>query len=294
MFRTLSFILGHPIARRHPLRAMMRFLRWQIGSRVLVHPVVVPFTDRARLLVSRGMTGATGNIYCGLHEFADMAFVTHLLRPNDLFVDIGANVGVYTILACAVAGSRGIAIEPVPATFKRLIDNVCLNHIQHRTTCCNIALGEQPGIVRFTSARDTTNHVVAANEGVSDAIEVAVSTLDSIAAAESPYCIKCDVEGFETAVVNGGDRTFGNPALQAVILELNGSGERYGYSEASLHERLQGYGFASYTYDPFFRSLRSLEGRNNSSGNTLYVRSPTPILERLKEAVPIVVDGETI
>jgi hypothetical protein len=34
----------------------------------------------------------TGNIYCGLHEFADMGFVLHFLRPGDLFVDVGANI----------------------------------------------------------------------------------------------------------------------------------------------------------------------------------------------------------
>ena len=38
----------------------------------------------SKLIVRNGMTGATGNIYCGLHEFADMGFVLHLLRPGDL------------------------------------------------------------------------------------------------------------------------------------------------------------------------------------------------------------------
>jgi hypothetical protein len=53
-----------------------------------------------------GMTGATGNLYVGLHEFEEMAFLLHFLRPGDLFADVGANVGSYTILA-AVAVERG-------------------------------------------------------------------------------------------------------------------------------------------------------------------------------------------
>jgi hypothetical protein len=43
------------------------------------------------------MTGATGNVYYGLHEFQDMAFVTHYLREGYLFADIGANIGSYSV-----------------------------------------------------------------------------------------------------------------------------------------------------------------------------------------------------
>jgi hypothetical protein len=45
-----------------------------------------------RLAAGREMTRATGNIYCGLHEFADIGFVLHLLRAGDLSVDVGANI----------------------------------------------------------------------------------------------------------------------------------------------------------------------------------------------------------
>jgi hypothetical protein len=41
----------------------------------------------------------SGNIYAGLHEFGDMAFVLHFLRAGDLFADVGANIGSYTVLA---------------------------------------------------------------------------------------------------------------------------------------------------------------------------------------------------
>lgn len=77
MLSTLSHILKHPLARRNRRAAIARYFRWQLGSRLLRSAVAVPFTDKARLLVERGMTGATGNVYCGLHEFADMGFTCH-------------------------------------------------------------------------------------------------------------------------------------------------------------------------------------------------------------------------
>jgi predicted RNA methylase len=72
------------------------------------------------------MTGATQKIYCSLQEFEDMALLLHVLRPGDLFVDVGANVGSYTILAAGVCGANVISIEPVPSTFTHLADNIHL------------------------------------------------------------------------------------------------------------------------------------------------------------------------
>jgi hypothetical protein len=75
-----------------PLGALARFVLWQIVSRLRAE-IEFEWIEGAKLIVSRGMTGATGNIYCGLHEFVEMGFVLHLLRPNDLFLDVGANMG---------------------------------------------------------------------------------------------------------------------------------------------------------------------------------------------------------
>ena len=48
---------------------------------------------------------------------ADMACVFHFLRPGDGFLDVGANVGIYTILASGAAQARTLALEPIPAPF---------------------------------------------------------------------------------------------------------------------------------------------------------------------------------
>ena len=100
-----GYIAGHPLTRDRKLRAFSRLLRWQVESR-LRHEVIVPWVEGTRLAARRGMAGATGNIYCGLHEFEDMAFVLHFLRPGDFFADVGANIGSYTVLASGVCKAR--------------------------------------------------------------------------------------------------------------------------------------------------------------------------------------------
>jgi hypothetical protein len=98
LLNTLRFIVEHPLNSGKRLASLRRFAAWQIGSRLVPGPVVVEFVGGTRLLVAPGQTGATGNLYAGLHELPEMAFVLHLLRPGDLFVDIGANIGSYTPL----------------------------------------------------------------------------------------------------------------------------------------------------------------------------------------------------
>ncbi len=111
---------------------MARFLRWQLGSRLLLMLVIVPWVGSTFLVIETGMTSATMSFYCGLHEAADIAFVLHVLRPGDAFLDVGSNVGTYTILASGVAQAHSIVIEPIPATFDRLLRNLRLNDLPSR------------------------------------------------------------------------------------------------------------------------------------------------------------------
>jgi hypothetical protein len=107
---------AHELARSHQIMALTRLVTLQLRTRLGGNPVLVPFVGSTRIFVGAGYTGANGNYYWGLHEFADMAFVLHYLQPEDLFVDIGANIGSYTLLASGAVGTRTIAFEPVPQT----------------------------------------------------------------------------------------------------------------------------------------------------------------------------------
>ena len=232
------------------------------------------------------MTGATGNIYCGLHEYQDMALVLHALRPGDLFADVGANIGSYTVLAAGAAGATCLSFEPHPATFAHLLDNVRLNDLGPMVTARNIALGASSASLSFTAGLDTVNHVLAEGEVVSDAIHVPVEPLDSVLSGAELTVMKIDVEGFETEVLNGGSEAFQSSSLIAVIMELNGSGLRYGYDESYLHARMLGWGFAPSSYDPVRRTVTPVQSRSAVDGNTLYVRDLDALRDRVLAAPP--------
>jgi FkbM family methyltransferase len=280
LYTTLKFIANHPLNRGEKLKGISRFVKWQLTSLVNPYPIVYTLTEKSNLIIRKGMTGATGNLYCGLHDFNDMFFLLHFLREEDLFIDIGANIGSYTVLAAAHVGAACISIEPSPSTFSHLKRNIALNNIEQKTEVLNIGLGSKKGIVNFTAALDTQNHV--ATPGDTDIIQINIDKADNVFSGRKPALLKIDVEGFETEVLNGASEILSTPSLKAIIIELNGSGDKYGYNDDLIHESLLTYGFYPYEYDPPGRTLNKIE--NPNSQNVIYVRDTDYVNSRLQSA----------
>ena len=287
----LRFILDHPLNRHRRLAALWDLLRWQVRSRLARGPVVVDFVGGSRLSVRRGQTAGTGNIYTGLVEYEDMLFLLHYLRPGDHFVDVGANIGTFTILAAAVVGSKALSLEPVPDTFDCLRENIALNGCEARVTLIQAGAGSRGGRMRMTTHLGSGNHVLAPGEAREDATEVAIHAIDELTADIAPALLKIDVEGYETEVIAGAERLLGRESLKAVIIELNGSGTKLGYDEQAIHERLLEQGLAPYLYDPLTRTLAPLDGIRPDYRNTLYVRDLESVRERLLSGPPVAVHG---
>lgn len=301
MISTLKFITGHQLNSQRKLRAILNYLKWQFGSRLISGTVVYDWVNGSKFFVKRGDTGLTGNIYTGLHEFQDMAFLLHYLRAEDSFVDVGANLGSYTILACSAVGAKGVAYEPIPSTYTKLVENMRLNHLDNKVAVLNKGVGAQKSEILFTSNADTTNHALAVGEQSNDSVSVEVTSLDlslsdELLASEGggPALIKIDVEGYETPVLQGAHETLKNPSLNAVIMELNGSGRHYGFDESKLLELMASYGFKTYSYDPFSRQLINLQGKNLTQGNTLFIRNKSAVEKRLQSACNIEVNGNVL
>ena len=268
----LKYILNHQLTKGQPVQGIFRFVQWQIRSRINSGEHIYTWISDLKLSVKKGMHGATGCIYVGLPEFEDMGFLLHFLNTEDLFIDIGANVGSYTILASGNNNSTSISIEPVPSTFSWLKKNIELNHLNEKVSSFNIGLGDVESVLHFTNGLGTTNHVV--DKSFKDAIEVPVKKLDDLVDIddlETDILIKLDVEGFEYNVLIGGQTTLCSDKTKAIIVELNGSGNRYGFKDSLVDEKLRSFGFSTYSYDPFTKSLKLIP-IFNTEGNTLYIK----------------------
>ena len=116
------------------------------------------------------------------------------MRPGDLFADIGANVGLYSVWVAGITGANAISIEPVPVTFKALSQNIRLNDLAHLIEAHQVAAGAEAGIVRMTCDVGGLDHVVEGKPPDST-VEVPVVRVDDLLRGRAPYAIKIDAGG---------------------------------------------------------------------------------------------------
>lgn len=240
------------------------------------------------MLASKGMTGVTCCVYTGLHDFEEMSFCLHALREGDGFIDVGANVGTYTILAAKVAGAAAHSFEPDAKAVHVLQSNIRLNAIDDRVTIHPVAVSSRAGTVEFTVGLDTRNHV-AQGQATGTTHAVACTALDDITWPDAPLIAKLDVEGFEDDVLAGAKRLISNPNLKAIIMETGIADDC-----TTTSNTVSDAGFVEMTYDPKTRLLSPCPFHRTHSGNSILVRDTGFIADRLKSARPFTVLGQQI
>ncbi len=275
----------HPLTRDNVTRSLFRFGRYQIAWRAARAPTVLEWVGGTRLIVGAGMRGVTGEAYLGVNEFADVMFVAHLLRPGDLLVDVGANVGSYSVMAAKVTGADVIAVEPIPATVHQLEDHIRLNRVENLVEVEAVGVSEKPGELWFTAAEDALNHVTDAPD--LNAMRIPVTTLDALVGDRTPTCIKIDVEQHELAVIAGAEKTLSLAGLRAVLIETGPA-----IRTEEFRRTFAKHGLHPHSYDPLNRKLTRTEELGYH--NTLFVKDAAFVAARLREAPLVKAGARTI
>ena len=186
------------------------------------------------------------NMRTASYERRELDFVRAALKPGETVLDIGANFGLYSILAAKQVGPKGrvLAFEPNPRNLLYLRLNLLLNR-QRQVEVVPVALGNEEGEADFTCVSQgaySTLHA-AAVPGKTTVIRVKQTTLDAIAAQEKLHSVdfvKMDVEGAELLVLQGGEDFFATAPRPLVMCEF--SDERagpYGYTSRQVYQWLR-------------------------------------------------------
>ncbi len=202
----VRFVLAHPMNRDHRLMALGRMAGWQVRRRLIRRPEQVRFWNGLKVHVYPDWPYSWTAILFRLPEYDGMMFTLRYLRRDDWFIDVGANIGFYSLIAASVAGDRSVlAVEPHPTAAARLRENAALNSF-HDLHVVEAAAGEAPGTAQLTSNLFDQNRIVPGATGAT--IKVRVVTLDSALAEvgvdpDGVALVKVDTEGFDARVVAG-------------------------------------------------------------------------------------------
>ena len=186
----------------------------------------------------------------GVWEPFESRLVARLLKPGDVFLDLGANIGYYTLLAARACGPGGavFAFEPEPGNFRLLLRNLELNGIRN-VTAVNAAADAATGrTALFLSEDNQGDHRIYAGDGRSAPVEVPAVALDDWFAGRDTRIdlVKMDTQGSEARIIDGmAGLIESNRDRIRMIVEfwpfgLAGAGD----SARGLVERLRRFGLA--------------------------------------------------
>lgn len=166
------------------------------------------------------------------------------LKTSDCYWDIGANVGIYSILAASM-GASVISIEPSPANFFALLKNVEINKT-YNILALPIGLSNHNGMTVWNPCSDIAyadNQIVEKLVTEKTNVGLMVRTIDSLIFDDSlppPTHIKIDVDGIERLILLGGEETLKSKSLKFIQVEVDESDD----SALEITEYLMNLGFS--------------------------------------------------
>jgi FkbM family methyltransferase len=168
-------------------------------------------------------------------EVASLLNLALLLQPGDTFVDIGANVGLYTSVLSRMRDvfpeMKYVAIEPNPETAGRLRESVECNNV----TVLELGVSDRSGHLPFSSGVTSGVFKVVDSVAGGNATKIRCERLDSLPLGEGNLVVKIDVEEHEWPVLQGAVGLFQNERIKVIYLD--------GYSDERIPTLLREHGF---------------------------------------------------
>lgn len=196
-----------------------------------------------------------------------VSWIENYVRPGEVLYDVGANVGVYALLAakCTQGQARVYAFEPSFATYASLCANVIRNGCQDAITPLPVALSEVTGLIRFNFSSLTAGasfhgmgerragKAPSATPQTPYVQSVMAYRLDDLVPALGlalPTHVKLDVDGAETQVLQGATSVLSHPGLRTLMVEMGDSDSQQakqivnllaarGFGMAKRHDRAE-------------------------------------------------------
>ena len=174
-----------------------------------------------------------GSIACGMLETSVQEAMVRHLGPGDVLLDVGANLGFFSLLGSRLVGSQGhvYALEPVPENALAIRRHAELNLVEN-VSVMELAAAQSPGTGRLQLVDDRSWSKLEGygdHPGTEQVLEVELVSIDQLVEAgtlPAPSLVKIDVEGAELDVLRGMKATL-ERARPAVICEVHGTHRRF-------------------------------------------------------------------
>jgi FkbM family methyltransferase len=162
-------------------------------------------------------------LLCGIYEKGGVRVFHELIRRGMNVVDLGANIGYFTLIAAKLVGPEGkvFAFEPEPKNFSVLQRNVSMNGYEN-VILVQEAVSDKKGVAQLHLRSDSWAHSLSSSNGDIGSISVPVTSLDQFFSEDAAIdFIKMDIEGAEGKAIQGMERILGKGDVKAMVVEFH-------------------------------------------------------------------------
>jgi FkbM family methyltransferase len=219
------------------------------------------------------------DLFAGSFESAEVAFVRARLKPGDVVLDLGANAGLYTLIAAQAVGESGhvYAFEPGERAVELLRNNLAINHVTN-VTVIEAAVSNETGEASFAVANDTALSSLAEisrdDQQIASWQTVRTVRLDDAVVQHgipSVAFIKMDVEGAEKLALDGAPNLLSGTGTPLTILfeAFDQNTRAFGYTVRELLNMLQERGFSVQGFGKSL-TLHPVDSLDPAVGTSIY------------------------
>lgn len=272
IYRYLKFllsVLNHPTNRQHKKRTLIRIIWWKINRILFKLPCIVELVPGIKIICyPNDSLYSTLIFYLTLPEYGDMRLVLDILDEKDNFIDVGGNMGTFSLLAASrIKKGKIFSFEPSPKILPYLYENIALNKKDEVINVIQKAVSDRVGYVEFDiSSNPDYNHIVYSRENKS-VLRVGSVTLDKFISDNNLNhikLVKIDVEGAELLVLKGLQESFQKRKIDALIIEASDWAiGQFNTSVENMISLLNNFEFKSYIFDKDYKLIEMSSGKNN-------------------------------
>ncbi|BCX14784.1 MAG: hypothetical protein KatS3mg088_467 [Patescibacteria group bacterium] len=232
---------------------VFRVIFWKINKILIKLPMIMALTEDIKCICYPSSSFGSLVVYTRLPEYWEMNFLLDNLNELSTFIDVGANIGVYTLLAASkIKKGKIFSFEIDPRALKNLYENIRLNDLGNRVEVIEKVVSDKNGYESFVFSKESeVSHILTDEKENKNISKIASIKLDDFIDSRKIRFVdflKIDVEGAEYKVLKGLSKTLKGKRVGMILFELNSNLTRYGAGSNDVFNLLSGFGYKVYSF----------------------------------------------
>jgi FkbM family methyltransferase len=242
-------LVNHPENTGKIFQTIGRVCWWKCNQLFFHMPVIATLLDKTKIICDPNSSYGSYVIYARYPEPVEMSFFEKYLQPQDVVVDVGANIGAWSLIAATKANKGKIyAFEPTKVV-ETLQQNSVLNNFTNIEIFTEV-VSDKNGFEYFSEPSELEiSHISTKKKGSK---KLKAVTLDTVFSSRKRNhvidILKVDVEGAELKIFNGAKKLFNTQRLQLVLFEFGKKSAQYGYTFEDIYAFFEKYKFDLYAF----------------------------------------------